>query len=263
MAERVKRRVAAARMAVAFVAAGTIAGASAWAQAGPPPPTAQSSAFDAFLKIDSIKGENVLDGSLLFEDFKKHEVPSYKQFQKLQTAQKHFQKVVFNRYYPKVEIDKSFIKGESTDFVKHSEFDGQYIKHSEADARYVKLSDAVVRGKGSVFTASVAPSQGQTIQLLEVPGMFTVDATGPVVTITNKSSDPLQHTSCQPPQGSSASAGILEPGENVVCDGTSGAAQTLQLIGGGATPTVSTLTFSAVPTASGGTQDTVQILVGL
>ena len=53
MAEKVKRRVAAARLAVAFVAAGTIAGAT-WAQAGPPP-TAESSAADIFAKLGDIK----------------------------------------------------------------------------------------------------------------------------------------------------------------------------------------------------------------
>ena len=87
MAENVKRRVAAARLAVAFVAATTIAGAAAWAQAGPPP-VAQSSASDIFAKLGDIKGEyvdsgNIDDGSLLYKDFQKGQIPSFKVFDKL------------------------------------------------------------------------------------------------------------------------------------------------------------------------------------
>src|SRR6478735_6760332 len=103
MAESVKRRVAAARLAVAFVAAGTIAGATAWAQAGPPP-TAQSSASDIFAKIGDIKGEfvdsaNVENGSLLFKDFKTGQVPSLGQFAKLDQSFFKYKKAVNNFKY--------------------------------------------------------------------------------------------------------------------------------------------------------------------
>jgi hypothetical protein len=265
MAESVKRRVAAARLAVAFVAAGTIAGATAWAQAGPPPPTAQSSAFDSFLKIDSIKGENIVDGSLLFKDFKKHEVPSYKQFQKVEIAQRHFKKATLNRYYPKVEIDKLFIKGESTDYIKRAEI-SSYIKGEDADARYIKLSDSVVRGDGSVFTESALLADPSEQRMLSISGLVDVDAVNgpsPHMKVTNSSSGPLTHTSCGDPQ-TPTPAGIVQPGESFSCP-SDDASQTIQLIGEGANPIVATLSFSGVPAVqgSGDTQFTTQILIGM
>jgi hypothetical protein len=264
MAESVKRRVAAARLAVAFVAAGTIAGATAWAQAGPPPaPTAQSSAFDSFLKIDGIKGENIVDGSLLFKDFKKHQVPSYKQFQKVELSQRIFKKAILGRYYPKVEIDRLFIKGESTDYIKRSEI-SSYIKGSEADARYLKLSDEVVRGDGSVFTSSAVVGD-QRVRLLDVPGLFTVDATWLTITITNTSGAPLTHTACVS-GGQQISGGPLGQGEDLDCDGRDDV-QTLQLIGTppGGGPHVATLNFSSIPInpIPEDRQVTVQILIGM
>jgi hypothetical protein len=259
MAEHIKRRVAAARLAVAFAASATIAG-TAWAQAGTPPPTAQSSAFDAFLKIDSIKGENIADGSLLFKDFKKFEVPSYKEFHKVEAQGKHFQKVVFNRYYSKADADKLFIKGESSDYIKRSEI-SSYVKSSEADARYIKLSDSVVRGDGSVFTKT-AQVASTPARLLEVPGMFTVDASGPTITITNTSGAPLQHSSCTNGQ-TPVPGGSFNSGAQFSCN-MSDASQSLQLIGQGASPQVATLSFSAIPVAgSPNKQATVQILIGL
>ncbi len=93
-------------------------------------------------------------------------------FQKAELSRKHFQKVELDRVYPKVEIDRNFIKGEA------------------ADARYIKLDDIgtkVVGGKGSVFTATRLLPTVNKVTLLDVPGKFTVDTTGPVVTITNTS----------------------------------------------------------------------------
>jgi hypothetical protein len=256
MAESVKRRVAAARLAVAFVAAGTIAGATAWAQAGPPPPTAQSSAFDAFLKIDNIKGENIVDGSLLYKDFKKHEVPSYKMFQKAELSRKHFQKVELNRVYSKVEIDKLFIKGESL---------GAYIKHVDADARYIKLSDSVIRGDGSVFTETVPVPVDSEQRMLSLSGLVDVDAVNgpsPHMRVTNTSGGSLTHTSCggQTP----VPAGVVPAGQSFSCD-ADGASQTIQLTTEGANPIVATLSFSRILNVSGGggAQFTTQILIGL
>ncbi|HEX7058911.1 MAG TPA: hypothetical protein VF176_03585 [Solirubrobacterales bacterium] len=261
MAESVKRRVAAARLAVAFVAAGTIAGATAWAQAGPPPaPTAQSSAFDSFLKIDGIKGENIVDGSLLFKDFKKHQVPSYKQFQKVEISQRAFKKAVLGRYYPKVEIDKLFIKGESTDYIKRSEI-SDYIKHSEADASYIKLGDAIM-GDGSVFTASKLVDSQTPTPLLDVQSMFTVDAMGPTIRITNTSGGELGHSSCPTAQGS-VPAGSLQPGEHIDCFAND-STESIQFFSWGELKASATVSFSSV--AKPGTpsmQDTVQILIGL
>ncbi len=253
MAESVKRRVAAARLAVAFVAAGTIAGASAWAQASPPAPTAKSSALNAYLKLKGLTSANIADGSLLYKDFKKYEVPS-------EAAFKHFEKVVFNKYYPKVEIDRNFIKGQSSDYIKHQEFDGLYMKYGEADARYMKLDASVMHGDGSVLTATRLLPTVNKVTLLDVPGKFTVDTTGPTVTITNTSNAPLVMTSC-PNGAGGVSVGKIAPGASADCDDSNSQAPlTLQLIGGDGS--VATLNYSAV-SVQGGTQSTVQILIGL
>jgi hypothetical protein len=261
MAESVKRRVAAARLAVAFVAAGTIAGATAWASASPPP-TAHSSASDIFAKIGDIKSENIADGSLLYKDFKKGEVPSFKQFVKLDETFFKYKKAVNSFKYDAdkklgdVNGDISTIKGEL----------GGYIKLSDADARYIKMNDAIM-GDGSVFTATGESLVGKpAVRILDVPNLFTVDAAGPVVTITNTSGGTLEVSKCPAPGGQTTNGGgTLINGGTLVCDGSSGFGQTVQLIsaaGTGGGPHVSTLNFSAIPT-QGGTLNTVQILIGL
>jgi hypothetical protein len=246
MAERVKRRVAAARLAVAFVAAGTIAGA-AWAQAGPPPPTAQSSASDIFAKLGDIKidSSNVDNGSLLYKDFKKGQIPSFAMFDKLNDAFFKYKKAV-NEYKPQLAGQLDTIKGE-LDTIKGEL--GGYIKTTDADARYIKMNDAIM-GDGSVFTATKAVSAQNMIRIVEAPGMFTVDAQGPTLTITNTGSSDLDHTAC-----GAIGAGTLKPGENVGC-ATGEHSDTLQLVNGDGR--VATLNFSQF---SG--QVTVQILVGL
>jgi hypothetical protein len=263
MAESVKRRVAAARLAVAFVAAGTIAGASAWASANPPPPVAQTSAA---AKGEHIKkailtvrhSDQVVNGSLLFEDFKKGEVVSSKVFQKVE--------IHFKKHDSYTDASLSSIKGEIGDI--KSQIDGikgeiSSIKGESKD--YLKVTDDVMRGDGSVLTA-MASVGAQKVRLAESPAMFTVDATGPVVTITNTSGAPLSHTSCKDGQGVLVPAGSIAPGASFSCDMTGGGAQTVQLVGTGAGggPHVSTLNFSLLPGANPGSQTmTVQILIGL
>jgi hypothetical protein len=243
MAESVKRRVAAARLAVAFVAAGTIAGAAAWAEASPPPagPAAHSSAFEAYLKIKNLTGANIRDHSLFYKDLKHGQVPSQKQFAKLRREFVHIEKVVFDN-------QKSF--------VKQSDLAG-YVKLDEADQRYVKLTDSVVRGDGSVFTASkVVPAAGSQEALLDVPGMFTVDAMGPTLTFTNTGSSDLLHTLCSGGVGTDIP---IQPGKTLTCEATQ-ESQGVQLIDGNGK--VATVNFSAI-TFSGNVQATVQILIGL
>lgn len=260
MAEQVKRRVAAARLAVAFVAAGTIAGASAWATAGPPPPVAQTSAT---AKGEHIKkatltvrhSDQVADGSLLFEDFKKHEVPSFEAF-------KRFEKVIFYNFKKATFNDLSSIKGEIGDIKAQIDgIKGEISGIKAESSSYLKVTDDVMRGDGSVLTATgPAPIGGAPTRMLEVPSMFTVDATGPTVKITNTSGSPLQHTSC----GAALPAGTVAPGGSFSCAAAGGSPLTIQLVGTGAGggPHVSTLTFSSVD-VQGTVTDTVQILIGL
>src|SRR6478672_9239097 len=190
MAESVKRRVADARLAVAFVAAGTIAGATAWAQASPPP-TAQSSASDIFAKIGDIKGEQIADHSLKYEDFVKGQVPSFKMFEKLNESFYRYKKAN-NAFKYDVNGDLNTIKGELP----------SYIKMSDADARYIKMNDAIM-GDGSVFTASKAFAANSLIGLLNVPNLVSVDALagGGGVQITNIGGNDLTHSDCMLPAG--------------------------------------------------------------
>jgi hypothetical protein len=252
MAENVKRRVAAARLAVAFVAAGTIAGAAAWAQASPAPTTAEQSILISSHKI-KLDSSNIKNGSLLFADFIKGEVASGKQFKKLETS--------VNSYKQTTDASISTIKGEIGDIknqVSGIKSDlGGYIKSSDADSRYYKLTDAVVTGDGSVHTATAAVGNA-AVTLLNLPGQVKVEGIpGSQIKVTNTSSGPLNHTSCNGVQ-TPVPAGTLQPGQSVNCNASSSFAQALQLIGSGASPSVMTLNFSSIAG-----QSTVQILIGL
>jgi hypothetical protein len=249
MAERVKRRVQAARLAVAFVAAGTIAGA-AWAQAGAPP-TAGSSASDYLLKIDS---RNVINGSLLLEDFHKREVPSFTQFAKLKRSEARFNKAT------RASIDS--IKGElggirSELGAVKGEIASDYVKLSDADTRYLKVSDDVVRGDGSVFTASqLVDLQAQSfVPLLDVPGMVSVEAMGAAIRIRNMSGGELGHSAC------GNTAGTLPANGTVQCF-AGGSTESIQFFSWGR-EIAATVSFSSVPGDAGTAQDIVQILIGL
>jgi hypothetical protein len=269
MAESVKRRVAAARLAVAFVAAGTIAGASAWASASPPPPTAESSAKGEHIKkavLTVRHSDQVVDGTLLFEDFKKGEVPSFEAF-------KRFEKVIFYNFKKATFNDLSSVKGEISTVKGEigdikAQIDGikgeiSSIKGESTD--YLKVTDDVMRGDGSVLTA-MASVGAQKVRVLDAPSMFTVDATGPIVTITNTSGSPLGHSSCPSGAGQVAPAGTLAPGESFSCDTTGGGTTTLQLSGAdaGGGPHVSTMSFSMIPAVQGPSPHMlVQILIGL
>jgi hypothetical protein len=242
MAESVKRRVAAARLAVAFVAAGTIAGAAAWAQASPAP-TAKQSILVSSIKIDS---SNIKNGSLLFKDFIKGEVVSGKEFKNFETSIKSYKQAT--------NASISTIKGEIGD-IKNSL--GGYIKGEAADARYIKLSDAVVRGDGSVHTATASVGNF-AVTLLDLPGQVKVEALpGSQMKVTNTSSEPLVHSICAA-TGGGATVGTLQPGGSVTCDVKSSTVQAVQLVGTGAQPTVMTLNMSGLAS-----QSTVQILIGL
>jgi hypothetical protein len=244
MAESVKRRVAAARLAVAFVAAGAIAGTTAWAQAGSSPPTARSSALQDRIQIDS---SNIKNKSLLYQDFKSGQVPSMKQFIKFEKQFASFRKAVGRRYYPKVQIDRTFAKLADLDHFK-----------VEIEGLYLKNTDSVLRGDGSVHTATGYQTGGSSIQLLSLPGALTVEGIGNAqLKITNDGSAPLTVTACT----AGAGGGVLDPGKSMACD-AGPTAQTVQLIDK-ATPKIMTLNYSAIADGGGGTQDTVQILIGL
>jgi hypothetical protein len=249
MAESVKRRVAAARLAVAFVAAGTIAGASAWAQAGPPP-TAHSSILISSQKLKLDSG-NIKNGSLLLQDFKAGEVASQDSFVKFKSQMSHF------KYDIKGEL--SSIKGELGDIKSQigdiKGLQADYIKATEADARYIKMNDAIM-GDGSVFTGTQAIGKGSSpITLANLAGLVKVDATDQQFTVTNVGNGNLTHTAC----GVGGAGGTLAPGASLSC-ATGEAAQTVQFVNGDGH--VVTLNFSNVAMPNG-SQATVQILIGL
>ena len=205
MAESVKRRVAAARLAVAFVAAGTIAGASAWASASPPPPVAQTSAKGEHIKKATLTvrhSDQVVNGSLLFEDFKKGEVASGKHFAKVE--------IQFKKHKATVNKSLSTIKGEIGDIKSQIDgIKGELSTIKGESSSYLKVTDDVVRGDGSVFSADITVG-AEAVDVFNAPSMFTVDATGPVITITNTSSSPLSHTDVHERRAGRAGAGGLD-----------------------------------------------------
>lgn len=255
MAENIKRRLATARLAVAFVVAGSIAGA-AWAQADPP--TAHSSAADYFIKKNSVNSDSIVDGSLHLQDFHKGEVASFKQFLKLDSAFTRFHKAV----------PQTYLKIDSTGYVKQSDLNGYikqsdlngYIKLSDADGRYRKASEPVVLGDGSVFTGDGIVAN-QLIGLLNVPSLVNVEGVSGKVRITNTSGGDLLHTECKStsPEPSQVPAGTLKAGSFLEC-ASDGSTSSMQFFTGDGR--VATLSFSSIP-AAGGALDTVQILIGL
>jgi len=251
MAERVKHRVQAARLAVAFVAASAIAGA-AWAQAGSAPPTAESSASDYLLKIDS---KDVLDGSLLFQDFHKREVPSFTQFAKLKRSETRFNKAT-RANIASIKGELATVKGELA--TVKGEMVSSYVKLSDADARYLKVSDDVVRGDGSVFTASeLVDLQAQSfVPLLDATGLLKVDAMGTTIRITNTSGGDLGHSACGNTQ-----AGTLAAGAHINC-AAGDSTESIQFFSWGR-EIAATVSFSSIPGGGGTAQDVVQILIGL
>jgi hypothetical protein len=253
MAERVKRRVAAAKLAVAFVAAGAIAGA-AWAQAGPPPPTAESSAVDAFNKV-KLDSSNIENGSLLFRDFKAGEVPSGDAFFKFKKATTTFKKGI-NAFKYDIKGEVADIKGELGTI--KGELVSGYLKLSDADSRYLKLSDAVVRGDGSVFNAIKEAGGQNPVPIVSVPSLINVDALPgeQQIKITNIGGGDLNFTECTGQQ-----AGILKPGESLNCPAGEHS-EVMQLIGGGSA--LVTLNFSSLPGVQAGARRyIIAILIGM
>jgi hypothetical protein len=253
MAERVKRRVAAARLAIAFVAAGTIAGATAWAQAGPPP-TAHSSASDIFAKLGDIKGEfvdsaNIENGSLLYKDFQKGQIPSFKMFDKLNDSFFKYKKAVAE-YKPQVQGQIDTIKGEL----------GSYVKLTDADARYIKMGDAVL-GDGSVFNATKVVGGQDPAAILSVPNLVSIDALPgeQQIKVTNIGAGNLKYTEC----GGHIGGGTLAPGESVSC-ATGEHTDVMQLISGTGGSEVTTLNFTSLPAIQAGARHyIIAILVGM
>ena len=254
MAENVKRRIAAARLAVAFVAAGTVAGATAWAQTGPPPTSARKAGGEQIetgkLKIDS---SNVIDGSLKLQDFHRGEVAAFDAFSKYKKATTQYKKATnatlghIKGELGDVNGDISTIKGEL----------GSYVKLSDADARYIKMNDAIM-GDGSVFNAIKDAGGQDPVPIVSVPNLINVDAlpAEQSIKVTNTSGGNLTYSKCAGLSG----GGTLAPGQSLSC-ATGDQADVLQVIGGSG---VTTLNFSSVPAVQAGERSyIIAILVGM
>lgn len=257
MAETVRRRVAAARLAVAFVAAGALAGAGAWASAGPPAPNARKAGGEQFptgkLTIDS---SNVENRSLLYKDFKAGQVPSFKTFDKLDEGFFKFKKAV-NEYKPQFEGQLGAIKGELTTIKGEL---GGYVKTTDADGRYIKLGDAIM-GDGSVFNAIKDAGGQDPVPIVSVPNLVNVDAmpAEQSIRVTNTSGSNLTYSQCSGLSG----GGTMAPGESVSC-ATGEQTDLMQLIGGSGGSAVTTLNFSSLPAVQAGDrQYIIAILVGM
>jgi hypothetical protein len=128
MAEHVKRRVNAARVAVAFAAAGVIAGGAATASGRPDP-----------VPPNSVGSQEVRNGTLLWKDLKDGEVYSKDQvaekFLKIDAAASKFLKIDdANEKFLKIDdASNTYIKGEALN---------GYIKQSVADSTFLKIEDA-------------------------------------------------------------------------------------------------------------------------
>jgi hypothetical protein len=257
MAETVRRRVAAARLAVAFVAAGALAGAGAWASAGPPVQTARKAGGEQFpyekIKLDS---SNVENRSLLYKDFKAGQVPSFRAFDKLDESFFKYKKAV-NEYKPQFEGQLGTIKGELTAIKGEL---GSYVKTTDADARYIKMNDAIM-GDGSVFNAIKDAGGQDPVPIVSVPNLVNVDAlpAEQSIRVTNTSGGNLTFSQC----GGLSGGGTMAPGESISC-ATGDQTDVLQLIGGSGGSAVTTLNFSSLPAVQAGERNyIIAILVGM
>jgi hypothetical protein len=253
VAERVKRRVAAARLAVAFVAAGTIAGA-ALAQAGAPALTARKAGKEQHeLGKLQINSSNIENGSLLYKDFKKAQIPPLHMFDKLDESFFKFKKAV-NEYKPQLEGQLDAIKGELTTIKGEL---GGHIKTTDADARYIKIGDAIM-GDGSVFNAVKEAGGQDPVPIVSVPNLVSVVALPgeQQIRITNIGTGDLNYSEC----GGHVGGGTMAPGQSVSC-ATGDQTDVMQLIGGSA---VTTLNFSSLPAVQAGARNyIIAILVGM
>ena len=201
------------------------------------------------MKANTIKSENVVNGSLFFKDFHKGEVPSFEQFQKLQRTSERFNKAAGARFAGASELrtvkgEVGAIKGEL----------GSYLKSADADARYLKTSDPVVHGEGSVFSETrLITVTGKRVPVMEVPGLVTVEAENgkPRALLRDqpdrRPADP-HAIAAEGPFGSAA--GVVQPGQHFSCL-TGDAPSSVQLFGEGANPIVATLNVSAIRGRSG------------
>lgn len=249
MAERVKRRVAAARLAVAFVAAGTIAGAGAWASAGPPPTPRKAGGTGPGRTVKfQFTSANIKNGSLLFQDFKAGEVVSADAFLKYKKAE--------TAYKQKSWTDITLIRGDVRD--QKARLDG--IQGELGN--YVKVGDAVM-GDGSVFTATkVLSGSGQDpVPFLIVPNLIAVDImpAEEQIRITNIGGGDLNFSECA---GGQVGGGTLKPSGSTNCP-TNAQSETMQLIGGSEVVTLNFTKLPAVQGQAGPLQYTAQVLVGM
>ena len=235
MAEQVKRRVTAARIAVAFAAAGVIAGAAATATGAP--------ARDE-IPNNAIGTQEIKNDSLLWKDFKDGEV------------------------YSKDQVAGTFLKIDDAakKFLKIDDANVKFLKIDGTAANSAKLGGLsagdFVQGDGSVFTGTAALVQGQVEQLVSLDKMFAVE-------IDNESGTPdlkLHRSPDGPPSISFAfdgGGGTLDAGTPTATIPFDGSADTevVQILIGDA---VGTLTISVVPKSGGGElQAFAQILIGL
>ena len=218
-------------------------------------------------KIDS---SDVKNGSLVFEDFKSGEIVSSDLFVKYKKQITDFKQDVKGDVAG-IKIQQTSIKGElgdiktSVDSVKGdvASIKGElssYLKNADADARYLKVTDAVVRGDGSVFTATTPASGQNPVPILSVPGLIAVDAlpAEQQIRIKNVGGNALAYSQCVGLQ----SGGVLAPNQSVNC-AVDDETDVMQLIGV-SSPEMVTLNFTFFPAIQAGSGlYTTQILVGL
>ena len=139
MAEQVKRRVNAARIAVAFAAAGVIAGAAATATGAP-----------GDLPANSVGTLQVRNDSLMHKDFKDGEVYSKDAvagtFLKIDAAAKKFLKIDdANIKYLKIDdANQKFLKIDDANikYLKIDDANQKFLKIDDANIKYLKIDDA-------------------------------------------------------------------------------------------------------------------------
>lgn len=219
MAEEIRRRVAALRLAALLAVALTVAGITTRG-----PVTTLDASRVAGVPADSVGSRQVIDNSLRLKDFKIGQVLSPDRAASLYVKIDFAEKT----YLHKDDAAATYLHKESTAVDAH------------------KLggipASGYLQGDGSVHTGLVQLAEESSDQLLEVPGMLSVLASasknGTSATLTNKSGEVLwfswgtQTTSVQPGGTAGILIGLNQP-TLVQVVGLSGAVSTLTLTAAG------------------------------
>ena len=251
MAEYVERKFTAAKLSVAFAVAALLGGLAARDQSAGAASAGKGA--EPHLSHGSITSAEIKNESLLFKDIKPGQVYSDDQLN-----QKWLKISDASAQYLKID--------EANDtFVKIEDANNAFVKIEDANKAFVKIEDAAhqfINGDGKVISGFEVANGTNPVTVLEATGFVralgvpgSVGGPQPHLRMTNLGSTPLHY-------GTGGGAGVIAPGASADVNlPQGGGAATVQLTTEESTPTVGTLTMTAIP-AGQALNFSAQVLIG-